>query len=174
MDDDRTLMSRTSRGDMVAFEELVHRWQVKIRSFFLRCGTGSDAEDLTQQTFLRIYRYRDRYQPTAQVSTFLYLIARQVWIDHWRRATRHANLMCQCKTQAEIEITPTQNHVRPEKLDIAAALESLPESHRQVVERSFLFGQSHSEIALALGIPEGTVKSRLFNGLRKLKDFFNS
>lgn len=172
-DPDAPLMKLIVKGDLKAFEELVARWQVRLMNFFLRCGVQNDAEDLTQQTFLRIYRYRDRYRATARVSTFLYLIARQVWVDHWRKRQRLARTADAFSAEIEIAAADFESPENPLLLDLPAALDQLSPALREVVERSFLMDQPHQEIADAMNIPVGTVKSRLFNALRSLRAFFD-
>ena len=75
-------------GDRDAFELLVRRHHQPLLNFFLRMGVDRDAEDLVQQTFIRLYNYRQRYRPSAKFTTFLYLLARQVWVDELRRRGR--------------------------------------------------------------------------------------
>ncbi len=172
-DPDAPLMRLIVKGNLEAFEELVARWQVRLMNFFLRCGVRNEAEDLTQQTFLRIYRYRDRYRPSARVSTFLYLIARQVWVDHWRKRRRIERTADAFTQEIQIAAADCGLPENPLLLDLPAALDRLSPALREVVERSFLMDQPHQEIADAMNIPVGTVKSRLFNALRSLRAFFD-
>ena len=68
---DIALMLETQRGNVQAFSELIRRHQRPLLNFFVRCGVCGDEEDLVQETFRRIYRYRTRYAPSAKVTTFL-------------------------------------------------------------------------------------------------------
>jgi len=172
IDEDVALMARVQHGDEEAFAILVRKHQKKIVNFFLRSGVQSDAEDLTQQTFLRLYRYRDRYRPTAKVTTFLFLLTRQVWIDELRRRARfdrltsalNADVSDVTDTSAADEVAATDDWG-----DVTKALASLPEGQRLVVELGVYQELPYAEIAQILSIPEGTVKSRMFHALAHLR-----
>lgn len=161
-------MLRVCSGDRVAFTTLVRRHQQPLMNFFRRCGVYTDAEDLVQQTFVRLYRYRDRYTARAKLTTFLYLLARQVWIDELRRRQRRDRLSKELAAQPESAAVtvsgPGDGH-----LAIAAALAKLPVGLREVVVLGVYQGLPYEEVASILKIPVGTVKSRMFNALRMLR-----
>jgi RNA polymerase sigma-70 factor (ECF subfamily) len=171
--DDAELMRRVRGDDDAAFAELVRRHGKMLLNFFARSGVQYDCEDLVQQTFLRLYRYRNRYVPTAKVTTFLFLMARQVWIDELRRRKRHERLV------AGLAAEPTEHFGSAEaadasasgEMDLAQALASLPEGLRQVVELGVYQELPYAEVGQILGIPVGTVKSRMFNALAKLRGY---
>lgn len=173
--DDTALMLKARDDDDDAFGELVRRHQKKILNFFVRSGVQYDCEDLVQQTFLRLYRYRKRYVASAKFTTFLFLLARQVWIDELRRRKRHERLIDELSAEPE----PLTGHSAPlpvhaavaGSMDLAQALASLPEGLRQVVELGVYQDLPYAEVSKILGIPVGTVKSRMFNALRKLREF---
>jgi len=170
-DPEAGLMLRIRNGDEAAFSELMTGYEKKVLNFFLRMGVQYDAEDLAQQTFLRLYRYRYRYQPRAKVSTFLFLLARQVWIDELRKRTRRKRLAdaLALETQGEMAPSVAEEVSARDTTDVQQALARLPESMRIVVELGVYQELSYSEIAEILGIPEGTVKSRMFNALAQLR-----
>lgn len=171
--DDAALMLRARADDRDAFAVLVKRHQKMLLNFFARSGVQYDCEDLVQQTFLRLYRYRERYTPTAKVTTFLFLLARQVWIDELRRRTRRERLV------EGLAAEPHPEQVEPLAadagaaggLDLEQALAALPEGLRQVVELGVYQDLPYAEVAEILAIPVGTVKSRMFNALAKLRAF---
>lgn len=171
--DDATLMARVRDDDRDAFAVLVQRHQKMLLNFFARSGVQYDCEDLVQQTFLRLYRYRDRYVASAKFTTFLFLLARQVWIDELRRRKRQERLI------DGLAAEPLPEQIAPEAadagaaggLDLQSALASLPEGLRQVVELGVYQDLPYAEIAEILSIPVGTVKSRMFNALAKLRAF---
>ena len=171
--DDAALMLKARDDDDDAFAELVRRHQKKILNYFTRAGVQYDCEDLVQQTFLRLYRYRKRYVASAKFTTFLFLLARQVWIDELRRRKRRERLI------ADLSAEPPEAQAAPTavcesvagSLDLAQALSSLPEGLRQVVELGVYQELPYAEVSEILGIPVGTVKSRMFNALKKLREF---
>jgi RNA polymerase sigma-70 factor (ECF subfamily) len=169
-DSDAALMALARADDRHAFAVLVRRHQKMLLNFFLRSGVQYDAEDLVQQTFLRVYRYRDRYTPRAKFTTFLFLIARQVWIDELRRRARTGRLAD--ALAREPEPPAGASGLPPERggLDIAGAVAALPEAMRQVVELGVYQDLPYAEVARILGIPEGTVKSRMYHAIRMLRE----
>ncbi len=171
--DDTALMIQARDDDENAFAELVRRHQKKLLNFFIRAGVQYDCEDLVQQTFLRLYRYRKRYVTSAKFTTFLFLLARQVWIDELRRRKRRERLI------EGYSAEPLAGHSAPRSvhaavagsMDLEQAMASLPEGMRQVVELGVYQDLPYAEVSKILGIPVGTVKSRMFTALRKLREF---
>jgi RNA polymerase sigma-70 factor (ECF subfamily) len=170
--DDKTLMELTRAGRQGAFEELIRRHQPALVNYFARMGVYNNAEDLTQETFIKVFNYRHRYRPTAKFTTFLYTIARNVFLDNIRKTRRE-------KTSAELL---QADWMEPEgnkaaglrlKLDVKEALDQLSEKLRSVVVLSYWQGLRYDEIAGVLGIPPGTVKSRMFHALNRLKEIFD-
>ena len=174
--DDTTLMCRVSESDDErAFAVLVARHQQLLLNFFIRWGVQYDCEDLVQQTFLRLYRYRHRYTPTARLTTFLIMMARQVWIDELRKRKRHQRL-----TQS-LMAEPLPQSAPPAAasagvggdVDLARALAALPEHLRIVVELGVYQELPYAEVGAQLGIPVGTVKSRMFTALNRLRELLS-
>jgi len=171
--DDADLMLRVrSQDDEAAFTLLVSRHQKSLLNFFIRSGVQYDSEDLVQQTFLRLYRYRQRYVASAKFTTFLFLLARQVWIDELRRRQRRQRLA------ESLAAEPYEEFAAPAApsagvagdLDLARALAALSEGLRQVIELAVYQDLPYAEVAEILEIPVGTVKSRMFNALAKLRE----
>ena len=169
--DDTALMLCVRNGDHDAFSTLMKMYEKKVLNFFLRLGVQYDAEDLAQQTFLRLYRYRNRYEPKAKVLTFLFLIARQVWIDELRKRNRRKKLVESLTKELEGEYTRStaDEMAAGGTLDLKNALTKLPDQMRIVIELGVYQDLPYLEVAQILGIPEGTVKSRMFNALAQLR-----
>ncbi len=186
---DAELMARAAKGDESAFAELVVRYQDVLLNFFLRKGVSySDGQDLVQRTLLRLWRYRKRYVPTAKLTTFLFLLAGQVTIDFFRAEGHRQGLEEELERQAEVEATSgtmstsgeTAAACRPADPGddgsgerVRQAVANLPPGMRDVVELGVFQDLPYADVAEILGIPEGTVKSRMFNALRKLKELMN-
>lgn len=165
---DAALMERIRAGDADAFAALVRRHQEPLLNFFRRMGAHTgEAEEMVQVTFLRLYGYRMRYAPRAKFTTFLYTLARHAWIDETRRRARRRE-----KAMPAAHAVSSADDVRriEARLDVEAALARLSERLRLVVVMSVYQGLSYPEIAQALEIPVGTVKSRMFLALRALRE----
>lgn len=145
-------------------------FQKKLLNFFWRQGVSlTEGEDLVQETFLRLWNYRDRYEPNAKLSTFLFILARQVLIDEHRRRTRRARR----EEEYSKEAGTSQEPVEPVGEDVRWAVSRLSEPLRDVVELGVFQDLPYRDVAEILGIPVGTVKSRMSNALKKLKEIFD-
>jgi RNA polymerase sigma-70 factor (ECF subfamily) len=168
--EDEALMALTARQDKEAFTTLVRRHQNGLMNFFRRMGDYSSAEDLAQETFVRLFKYRKKYRPTAKFTTFLYVLARRTWIDHCRAAGRRRNAYEKVAEEAEVRSASGSASLGEAKARVSAALDELTDEMRTVVVMSIYQGFKYREIAEVLGIPLGTVKTRMFHALRKLRE----
>jgi RNA polymerase sigma factor (sigma-70 family) len=169
-DPDASLMLLAAQGDDAAFARLVERHHRPLLNFFLRSGAHDESEDLVQKTFVRLYRYRDRYQPVARFVTFLYHLARNVWIDETRAIARKRRLFEALREEEWPGGQAGPSSPSGAAMDAATALASLSPKLRDVVVLHIYQGLRYHEVAEVLGIPEGTVKSRMslaMNALRK-------
>ena len=140
-------------------------------NFFWRQGVSySEGEDMVQETYLRLWKYRREYQRTAKLSTFLFILARQVRIDALRRQTRRQNREDAWGKDRPDTVAAPVAGVRE---DVRWAVGRLSEPLREVVELGVFQDLPYAEVAAILGIPVGTVKSRMSNALKKLKEIFD-
>jgi RNA polymerase sigma-70 factor (ECF subfamily) len=163
------------RGDISALSSLVEQHHSLLLGFLYRM-TGGDrslAEDLAQESFLRVIRSISNYEYPRPFKPWLYAIATNIARDHYKRAeTRHTVEM-----PDELEQMTPQHTDQPEdallthheEQQVSAAITGLPAHQREVVILRYYQELSLAEIADALNIPVGTVKSRLSLGLRRLK-----
>jgi RNA polymerase sigma-70 factor (ECF subfamily) len=124
------------------------------------------AEDIVQETFLRAWRHRDRLGATP-VRAWLFKVAQRIMIDDSRRRAARVQEVAPAD-QAEPSTDDTVDRTLS-RLVISEALSALPAAHRQVIIEMHLHGHSVPEIAKLLGIPPGTVKSRSYYGMRRLR-----
>ncbi len=171
-DPDIPFMLEVAAGSEVAFAQLIHRHQNGLLNFFVRMGVYNDAEDLVQETFVRVWKVRGRYRPTAKFSTFLHVLARNVWADRGRKMKRYDRLEGSLKTDAEIG-GGVSEPVSPERLDVQEALNRLSPKLREVIVLNVYQGFRYQEIADVLDIPLGTVKSRINIAIQELRKSFN-
>lgn len=170
---DEELIARTARGDREAFARLFGAYAGKLKGYLVRLGAPpAAAEDLMQDAMVSVWRRAASFDASkAKASTWIFVIARNAWIDKLRRE----------KTElAYRQVTPVSEESEDESPDdavargqseeqVAAALATLSEDQRRVVQLSFFEDRPHSEIAERLSLPLGTVKSRLRLALIKLR-----
>lgn len=171
-DIDALLMQQVAQGDHAAFESLVKKYQKPLLNYFLRMGASSDSEDLVQNTFIRLYQYRDRYQATAKFTTFLYVLAYRVWADLGRKRQRREQLRSSLQSEHAIS-APHPSGVETPTVDVEAALAQLSDKLRAVIVLNFYQGLPYQAIADVLHIPLGTVKSRINLAITALRDHFH-
>lgn len=167
-DPDALLMCRVAQGSREAFAELVRRHQNGLLNFFVRMGAYSDGDDLVQETFLRLYRNRERYRPTARFTTFLYVLARHAWADHGRKTWRRERLESGLEAEARIAERPGSTPSAA-RLDVQAALDRLSPKLKEVLVLNVYQGLRYQEVAEVLDIPLGTVKSRVNLAMQELR-----
>ncbi len=176
---DTDLMARAGRGDRDSFAELVRRYQRRLVNYFLRMGARMDeAEDLVQETFLRAYGYRERYRASGKFSNFLFVLARHAWADLARKGIRTPRADEEALSKAVAPGGEGRADARIDmridmRIDVQQALDALSEKHRVVLVLSVYQGLKQDEIAEALEIPVGTVKSRMHFALRRMKELLD-
>ena len=147
------------------------KFEKNLLNFFWRQGVSpSEGEDLVQETYLRLWKYRREYEPTAKLSTFLFLMARQVRIDALRRQTRRENREELWGKEQPTSEEPRAFGVRE---DIRWAIAKLSEPLKDVIELGVFQDLPYAEVAEILAIPVGTVKSRMHNALKELREIFD-
>jgi RNA polymerase sigma-70 factor, ECF subfamily len=186
MDSDKALDTRTdlqliaamNRGDDRAFEVLYFRYRDWVTSLAYRfTGDESLALDVLQETFLYFLKKFPGFTLTAQFKTFLYPAVKNLSIAARRKTERHQSTEGEL---AALENEPAADATRADSSELAIVLARLPAEQREVLQLRFVDGLSLAEIADAMEIPLGTVKSRLHNALTSLrkdartKNFFES
>ena len=153
---DPQLVAAARTGDLDAFSQLVRRYQGHVWRLSLRLTNDpSAADDVTQEAFVRVYRFLPRYRGDARFSTWLFSIARNCALDELRRVERRRRLSGELQTH---EARPGDHGVR---LEVAEALAGLPRELREPVVLIDMFGTTYAEVAAMLGVPLGTIKSRV-------------
>lgn len=169
VDEDVPLMLDAARDSEGAFTALVQKHQKPLLNFFGRMGATFECEDLVQETFLRLYRFRQSYRPTARFATFLYHLARNVWADFGRKIFRIDRLAAKYEDDIRSNTGFHPDHSE-ESPDVEAALDQLSPKLREAIVLNVYQGLRYQEVADVLGIPLGTVKSRINLAMAALKD----
>jgi RNA polymerase sigma-70 factor (ECF subfamily) len=184
---DTGLIIRCQERDPAAFDEIVARHKQKIFSYVYRMvGDSEEAEDITQDVFVKMYVSLSTFRSEASISTWLYRIAGNLCIDRYRKRSRRDTALGGSPlsldsgadsggTGAVLDVADTANEpgrlLQRAEVDaqVQAALTKLPPKMRAVVVLHDIEGLAYEEIAAAERCPLGTVKSRLFNARRMLK-----
>jgi RNA polymerase sigma-70 factor (ECF subfamily) len=177
VEDDSLLMTRYARGDLAAFTQLYERHKGALYRYLLRLTRDrAITEDLFQEVWSRIISTRERYEPRAKFSTFLFSIGHNCFIDHYRRSS-NASLIRADSPEHAAEALADSPHRGPERLAesaqtaarFRAALERLPAEQREVFLLHEETGLNLDEIAKLTGVGVETAKSRLRYAVAKLR-----
>jgi len=169
------LIERCLRGEQLAWEQIVRQhWRKVFNLAYKFVGRHDEAEDLTQDIFLKIFKALHTFDRRANFQTWLISISRNLCIDHYRSVRKERETMARDVDASEL--SPVSRERGPysqlEQVDlkhlIRQALAELPPTLRQAVVLRDLQEFSYQEIADELGLPEGTVKSRINRGRLEL------
>lgn len=179
---DLSLVERCRANDEAAFNEVVSRYKNKVYNYIYRMtGSSDDAEDLTQEVFIRMYTSIDSFRSQSSLNTWLFRIAGNLCIDRFRRGKNRtaAYSLDDPISDGEGETTReiADHTYEPQRLleneemadQIQGALAQLPEKLRATLLLHDIEGLPYEEIAQIVGCPLGTVKSRLFNARMQLR-----
>jgi RNA polymerase sigma-70 factor (ECF subfamily) len=182
--DGSELMLRFVEGDDQAFEELLKMYAQEALNYFFRMTRERHlAEDMTQELFLKVYKYRKSYRPSSGFKYFLFRIARNMWIDHFRkrksgpafftlqgpvgRGGERRDSWADRKSEDE---PPQEQAIRKEQVHrLEEAVARLPAKQREVIALALEGGLKYAEIAQIAGVPVGTIKSRMHAAVTQLR-----
>jgi RNA polymerase sigma-70 factor (ECF subfamily) len=160
------LLARFAAGDLEAFELLFRQHQKEIYAWTVRIVRDAGvAEDLTVETFWRIYKYRSRFDPAGNFRAWARRIATNAALDHLRHSRRETELSedFPCSMAADPAIRrETREH-------LTSAFRQLPPKYRLVATLALIEEEPYNEIAQAAGIPVALVKVRVFRAVRMLR-----
>ena len=169
------LVERCLAGDQVAWEEIVRmHWRKVFNLAYKFVGRHDEAEDLTQDIFLKIFKALRSFDRRANFQTWLISISRNLCIDHYRSVRKERETMAREVDAADLMPVSRERgpHAELEQLDlrhlIREALAALPPALKEAVMLRDLQEFSYQEIADRLNLPEGTVKSRINRGRLEL------
>jgi len=168
LDDDALLVLRVGEGDVAAYRELVRRYAAKLSRFAARLlRDATEAEDIVQETFLRLWQRASEYEPKARVTTWLHRITHNLAVDRLR-ARRTQPL----PDDEEMPTSARQATLLDEKrrvVALEAALSALPERQASAIVLVHLHGLTGAEAAEVLGVGVEAVESLLSRGRRALR-----
>jgi RNA polymerase sigma factor (sigma-70 family) len=169
---DEALVALAARGESDALAELYDRYGRPAYGLALRVLRDSAlAEDAVQETFLALWRSADRFVPErAKASTWIMTLAHRRAVDLVRREDRRRAESLEGAPAPSGEATDETAWLRLQRERVQAALRTLPDQQREAIELAYYGGFSQSELAERLGQPLGTIKSRMFAGLARLRE----
>ena len=171
---EQDLIQRAKGGDVAAFEALVqiHR-QVALRVAFLVVGDQTEAEDVTQEAFVKAYHAMSRFRVDGSFRPWLLRIVRNEALNQRRRRGRQERLSLRLANDpvsgGAAPSPETTVMTAVERRTVLEAVNGLPDRYRDVVIHRYLLGLSEAETAATLRIPAGTVKSRTVRALHRLE-----
>jgi len=181
--DDAGLVQLRLDGDEMAFQVLMDRYHDRLVHFINRTiGDRDRAEDLVQDTFVRVYRHLHRYDPSRKFSTWIYTIAGNLAKNELRNRSRNPQVLFQTLTRnREEDDRPLQWEDRSYSPDdmaekrnlrdiVEETIEELPDHHRKIFRLREMEGKTYEEISEITGVKLGTVKSRLNRARNKFAE----
>lgn len=169
---DAFLVGSIANGDAEAVRPLIERWRKPLAAVLQRALGGSpDVDDVYQETWMRVVRSAHAYDPAQRFSAWLFAIAWNLVKDRWsrRRQSESAHADVDLETMPSRERSAEERLVESDRAEQVRELVSrLPERLSQAILLRYFEELSEKEVALRLGVPVGTVKSRLHHALRKL------
>jgi RNA polymerase sigma factor (sigma-70 family) len=173
-EDDSELFTRAQRGDTAAYEEIVRRYQqIAFRTAYVITGSAAEAQDAAQDGFLKAYRALDRFRRGADPRPWLLRIVANEARNRVRSSGRRHGLearLVEGFRQGDAAPSPEAAAVAAEqRTELLRQVNALGEEDRLVIACRYLLELTGEETAATLGIPEGTVKSRLSRALARLR-----
>lgn len=177
--DDEVLLRAMVEGHREAFDEFYARHAEKILSFLARLSAGKqDPEDLLQETFLRVLTHARDFRKGAPIRPWLFTIARNAAFNALRNGRRRGELEVQTdlsdwnppQASPESHDPSARAEKHEQQALVLKALEELPPLHREILVLTLFDGFSYEEAAQITGDPESTLRSRVYYGLRKLRE----
>jgi len=171
------LVERAREGDVAAFEKLIAKYQSKVYTFaFAFTGSPDFAQDLAQEALVKVYKSLGSFRFQSAFSTWLYAIVRNTYLDAVKSRAGRERALEEPLTEREVaelhDFATAEERLlaKESRRTLLRALRQVPVAYRTVVALADVQGLGYEEIAGALGVPVGTVKSRLKRGRDALKD----
>ena len=173
--EDAILMAQFQKGNKDAFDSLFRKYQGMVFSVIARyINDRSYAEDLTQEVFLRVYKARDKYQPTTQFKYYLFTIVHNLCVneirDSSRRKTKATDFSDDFGLKADSEPIIDTFHQKEVRLDVKSAVDSLPAQQRMAIILDKYEGMSYEDIGRTMKQSVPAVKSILWRARQNLKE----
>lgn len=170
MKGDFALMDRIGRGDREAFELLYSKYKSPLANYLYKMAWDSAlVEELLQDVFLSVWRAAARFEARAKVSTYLYTLARNAFINESRKRSHRREAEAGVRASSPAEVGPADPERSEQAVRLKAVIERLPEEEREALILAYYNRVPYQQIAEIQGVPVGTAKSRVHRALGRLR-----
>jgi RNA polymerase sigma-70 factor (ECF subfamily) len=175
---DTQLLERTAGGDEAAFEQIYYRWHKPLHNFMLRAiHSPADAEDIVQDTFAKLWMMREKIDPSKNIQSLIFVIARRAAIDLYRRTgriTRHTADEMGALPNLSLDHSPQEIiEARETELLLQIAVMNMPDRQREVFSLYYYDHLSLAEIATRMELSYENVRKHVYNAKRQLRDLIS-
>ncbi|MEQ1650262.1 MAG: sigma-70 family RNA polymerase sigma factor [Hyphomicrobiaceae bacterium] len=174
--DDRELLARLAKADQAALRSYITRHQLRVFRFIIRCVKNEAvAEELTNEVFMDVWRHASKYEGRSQPVTWLLSIAHNRAISSLRKRREEAWDDDKAGSLADEGDDPEVVAQKTDKsVQLRACLEQLSAEHKEIIDLVYYHEMSIAEVSEVIGIPEATVKTRMFYARKKLSDIMKA
>lgn len=169
-------MLKVKQGDLEKLSLLYHRYSRRVFGFFYRLtGDGATSEDLVQNVFMRILKYKHTYAEDGKFETWIFHMARNIHHDHYKKNSRYSwqENMEEWETKLKDETNAEVNTEKKEELSmLKQALHSLTPEKRELIEMTRFQKMKYEQVADLLGVTESTIKVRVHRILKELRQAY--
>lgn len=174
--EDHAIMVKVKSGDVEKLSLLYHRYSRRLFGFFFRLtNDAATSEDLVQNVFVRMLKYRKSYSETGSFEAWAFHIARNVHKDHFRKNKRYQWQESMTDWEAHLKDTDTREY-KMQKSDelnnLERALQALPPEKRELIELTRIQKLKYDQVATLLGISESALKVRVHRTLKELRELY--
>jgi RNA polymerase sigma-70 factor (ECF subfamily) len=169
------MMTAVRDGDLDKLGYLFEKYHKQLYNFFLRQVRDSQScEDMVQEVFLKMLKYRHTYRGEGKFTTWMFSIAHNTMVDLFRKAKNRYEFTDEIDRVISSQLTPEELSERSSRYDfLYKALDRLSDEKREVLVLSRFHNLKYEEISEVLGCPVGTIKARVFHAMNDLRAFFN-
>jgi RNA polymerase sigma-70 factor (ECF subfamily) len=170
---EQEIISKAQKGDLNAFKEVINKYEQQVAKTVIGIlGYCAEADDVGQETFIRLYKELKRFRGDSQLGTYVTRIAINLSLNELKRRKNHSKLICSFMSERakDLQDLRDQNNKADMKKIVRRGIQELEPKFRIVIVLRLIDGYTTQETAHLLKLPLGTVLSRLARGQKKLKE----
>ena len=168
---DNSLMLKVREGDLQKLGLLFERYRNILFGYFFKLSKNRElSEDLVQAVFIRVIKYKHAYRGDGSFKTWIFHIARNIQIDHWRKEKKQGTKVTSYEIEDRLTGDNDSNYSEEKFQNLDKALDLLPDEKKELIVLSKLKGMKYKEIAEMMNLSEPIIKVRAFRALKELKE----